>query len=284
MNIRNFKTKKENPFIDTSLCVSDETSHSQERNQLWWERKPMTYANWEANDRTPKTLENFLDVEKYMFANSPFFREEYDFSSKGGKTVLDIGCGTGGFSCCFAKMGAIVSSLDLTDAGVKLTALNAQLRKLNLSVVQADTENLPLQDSSFDYIFSWGVLHHTSNMAKAFFEVGRVLKSGGTGIIMVYHKNSIVYYLHGLFWLIFKGKLFSGETLSSVQRFYTDGFYHRYLREEEIIEMLINVGLTPVRCFSTQYQKKILPIIPRWLDKWLKARFGMCLVAEFKKR
>ena len=101
---------------------------------------------------------------------------------------------------------------------------------------------------------------------------------------MVYHKNSIVYYLHGLFWLIFKGKLFSGETLSSVQRFYTDGFYHRYLREEEIIEMLINVGLTPVRCFSTQYQKKILPIIPRWLDKWLKARFGMCLVAEFKKR
>ena len=192
MNNRNFKTKKENPFIDTSLRASDQTLDRQERNQLWWEHKPMTYANWEDCDRTPKTLKNFLDVERYMFANSPFFQEEYDFSSKKGKTVLDIGCGTGGFSCCFAKAGATVSSIDLTDAGVKLTALNAQLRDLNLTVVQADTENLPLQDSSFDYVFSWGVLHHTSNMLKAFFEVGRVLKSGGSGIIMVYNKNSIV--------------------------------------------------------------------------------------------
>ena len=100
---------------------------------------------------------------------------------------------------------------------------------------------------------------------------------------MVYHRASAVYYLNGLKWLLVKGKLFRGHTLRSVQDFYTDGYYHRYLRRGEIAGLLAGAGLTARRISVTQYQKPILPFIPGWLDRALKARFGMCLVAEFDK-
>ena len=127
------------------------------------------------------------------------------------------------------------------------------------------------------------MLHHTKDMDAALKEVFRVLKPGGEGLMMVYHKNSIVYYIHGLFWLLFKGKLFSGYNLETVQDFYTDGYYHQYLREKELRDYLSLAGIKPIKFTITQYQKKILPFVPNWLDQFLKRRFGMCLVCKFEK-
>lgn len=56
----------------------------------------------------------------------------------------------------------------------------------------ADAENLPFSNDMFDAIYSWGVLHHSPNTEKAILEVLRVLKSGGTAKIMIYHKNGVV--------------------------------------------------------------------------------------------
>jgi len=113
--------------------------------------------------------------------------------------------------------------------------------------------------------------------------VSRILKPGGRGLAMVYYRSSVAYYVHGLYWLLFKGRIFQGDTLHNVQRHYTDGYHHRYLTRKDMDELLRSVGLTTKNLTVTQYQKKILPFIPRRLDEFLKARFGMCLVAEFEK-
>ena len=65
--------EKTNPFTETSDLASKLSNDRQERNRLWWEAKPMTYANWDMEERSPKTLEEFIEIEKYMFTNSPFF-------------------------------------------------------------------------------------------------------------------------------------------------------------------------------------------------------------------
>ena len=57
-----------------------------------------------------------------------------------------------------------------------------------------------------------------------------------------------------------------GHTLESVQDFYTDGYYHRYLSRKEIVALLLGAGLRPRRIIVTQYQKKLLPRVPGWLD------------------
>ena len=48
---------------------------------------------------------------------------------------------------------------------------------------------MPLLDNSFDFVYSWGVLHHTQDPAKTLAEMWRVLKPGGTLAIWVYARN-----------------------------------------------------------------------------------------------
>ena len=272
-----------NPFTSTRAAVDEDTANSQERNRLWWERMPMTYADWHADDRLPVDAEEFKQIETRIFAASPFLRQWFDRMDFQGQKVLDVGCGSGALSCRLAKMGARVTALDITEAAVALARRNARAQGLDVDIVRMDAEDMVLPPASVDFVFSWGVLHHTDDIGAAFREVSRVLKPGKSGLVMVYHRASAVYYLNGLKWLLVKGKLFRGHTLRSVQDFYTDGYYHRYLRRHEIAGLLAGAGLTARRIGVTQYQKSILPFIPGWLDRALKARFGMCLVAEFDK-
>ena len=50
--------------------------------------------------------------------------------------------------------------------------------------------DIPHKDSTFDYVYSVGCLHHTGNLRRAVPEVYRVLRDGGKAIIMLYHKHS----------------------------------------------------------------------------------------------
>jgi hypothetical protein len=113
--------------------------------------------------------------------------------------------------------------------------------------------------------------------------VARVLRPGGAGLVMVYHRSSAVYYLKGLWWLVAKGKILSGHTLASVQDFYTDGYYHRHFTRRELAQGLGASGLSVARITVTQMQKKILPFVPGPLDRWLKSRIGWLIVAEFTR-
>jgi ubiquinone/menaquinone biosynthesis C-methylase UbiE len=277
------QTDPDNPFLSTREQAEGETAVGQQRNRLWWEKKPMTYADWEAEDRLPRSAEELTAIENQIIGLSPFMRGELDWAQFDGLDVLDIGCGSGALATRIAKHGARVTAVDLTQTAVDLTRENAGVQKLDVEVIRCDVEKLPIESDSFDFVFSWGVLHHTETFENALKEVNRVLKPGGRSLIMVYYRNSIVYYLHGLFWLIFKGNLFRGYRINGVQDLYTDGYFHRYFSVKEMRDCIEAAGLKPTGFRVTQYEKKILPGIPAWFDTYLKNKFGMCLVAEFEK-
>ncbi len=273
-----------NPFLKNRGDAEKASATDQDRNRLWWEGLPMTYADWAANDRLPETDADYRQIESYVLDQAPWLMSWFAETDLTDKRCLDLGSGSGIFSCLLARRGARMTAMDLTENGVNLTRKTSTFFGQDLAVVRGDAERNPFADGSFDFVFSWGVLHHTNDMESAVREMGRVVASGGRGLMMVYHRISVVYYLHGLFWLIFRGKLFQGHSLESVQDFYTDGYYHRYMTRRQLGEMLARAGLDVTFFNVTQYKKKILPLIPAALDRYLKARFGMCLVARFEKR
>lgn len=272
-----------NPFLSTREQAEDRTVIGQQRNRLWWETKPMTYADWEAEDRLPQSRAELTEIEDMIIGQSPFLRNQMDWHQFDGLDVLDIGCGSGALATRLARHGAHVTAVDLTQTAVDLTRNNADAQGLDVDVIRCDVEMLPIESDRFDFVFSWGVLHHTETFENALEQVHRVLKPGGRSLIMVYYRNSLVYYLLGLYWLVFKGYLFRGYTIHGVQDLYTDGYYHRYFSKKEMADCLLNTKLRPTEFGITQYEKKILPCIPNWLDRYLKRKFGMCLVAQFEK-
>jgi len=67
----------------------------------------------------------------------------------------------------------------------------------------SDGECLPFRSETFDVVYSNGVLHHTPDTAGAIREVHRVLRPGGIAKVMLYHRNSLNYWVeiilrHGL--------------------------------------------------------------------------------------
>lgn len=127
------------------------------------------------------------------------------------KRVLEIGSGAGAHSCLFKRRGADVTAIDLTPARALSTA-----RKLALAygpgparAYQADAENLPFQDESFDIVYSNGVLHHSEDTVRCIAEVHRVLRPGGRAVIMLYARHSANYWLSIVPRALLSGEIFT---------------------------------------------------------------------------
>ena len=104
-----------------------------------------------------------------------------DFDSTSGKKVLEIGVGLGADHQRFAASGAKLYGIDLTERAVKHTRRRIELFGLTSHLALGDAENLDFPDETFDIVYSWGVLHHSPDTAKAIEEVYRVLSRGGSG-------------------------------------------------------------------------------------------------------
>ena len=107
-----------------------------------------------------------------------------DPSELAGKRVLDVGCGPGRFLELMAHAGAEAWGADLSLA---VESARKNLGHMpNCRVVQADLFHPPFQEGEFDFIYSFGVLHHTPDPEAAFRNLVRYLKPGGRIAVWVY--------------------------------------------------------------------------------------------------
>ena len=96
--------------------------------------------------------------------------------TQAGCRALDLGCGTGYFSQQLQLRGYQVCAADLS---VQMLA-QAQLRCGDkVSYLEADAENLPLDDNQFDIAFSSLALQWCDDLSVPLKELKRVVKPGG---------------------------------------------------------------------------------------------------------
>jgi SAM-dependent methyltransferase len=197
--------------------MEDSQLKMQDRNDLkssirdWWANAPMTYgeqhgeAIYHRPDGSVETVElgspRFFELADEVFYrwNEPLHSTEakfgllFDYQRYRGKDVLEIGCGMGCMASNWSRQGARISAVDLNPVAVSQTRRRFQVMGLEGTIQEADAESLPFEDQSYDFVYSWGVLHHTPGIRQAISEIHRVLKPGGRVGLMLYNRNSILY-------------------------------------------------------------------------------------------
>ena len=160
---------------------------------------------WKIHSRTQLDSANKGKAMEGVSERNFSKRVDFPLVDLKGKMVLDAGCGMGRFSEIAAKYGAEVIGLDLSQA-VDVAMKNVGFQD-SVHLIQADIFKLPLRQDMFDFIFSFGVLHHTPDCARAFGMLPKLLKKNGKISIFVYSSyNKGIVYISG-FWRFFTTRL-----------------------------------------------------------------------------
>jgi SAM-dependent methyltransferase len=96
-----------------------------------------------------------------------------------GQDVLDIAAGTGNAAIPAAETGAAVTASDLTPELFEAGRRNAEAAGVELEWVEADAEDLPFEDESFDIVLSTFGIMFAPRHEVAAREALRVLRPGG---------------------------------------------------------------------------------------------------------
>lgn len=102
-----------------------------------------------------------------------------DFSDLTGKTVLDVGTGTGGFAILLARHGCRVTGIDLTPAMIEEARRQALEEGLEITFLVMDAQEPDFPEESFDYVVTRNLTWTLPDVEKAYRSWHRVLKTGG---------------------------------------------------------------------------------------------------------
>jgi len=156
----------------------------------YWNKRP---CNIRHSQKPVGSKEYFEEVEYKRYFVEPHILDFAEFEKWRGKKVLEIGCGIGTDSIMFAKHGAILTCIDLSEESVALTKKRFEVYQLKADIFVANVEELSkkLSLQEFDLIYSFGVLHHTENPNKAIEEIKKFMGKETELRIMLYNKFSL---------------------------------------------------------------------------------------------
>jgi SAM-dependent methyltransferase len=135
--------------------------------------------------------EFFQDLDAYRFDKLHYLPRLVDFNAFRGRDVLEVGCGIGTDLVRFARGGAIVSGIDLSQTAIDLARRNFEWHGVAPKELRiGNAEALPYRDETFDVVYGHGVLQYTADAARVVRECHRVLRPQGLAVFMVYNRIS----------------------------------------------------------------------------------------------
>ena len=176
-----------------------------EQVKTYWNARP---CNIRHSPSPVGTLKYFNEVEAKKYFVEPHIPEFAEFKRWKGKKVLEIGCGIGTDTMNFARAGAKVTAVDLSEESLSVARKRAEVLGLDIKFYQADAEQLsnvvPVEE--YDLVYSFGVIHHTPHPENVIRQIKKYLSENGTFKIMVYNRFSwkvlwiLIKYGKGEYW------------------------------------------------------------------------------------
>jgi glycosyltransferase involved in cell wall biosynthesis/SAM-dependent methyltransferase len=223
----------------------------------------------------PHTLEWFLEVERQRYQDdAPWLPGVLDWEGRAGQRVLHIGSGVGTDLAQFAKHGAEVTGAESCEKQMTAGQENFHLRGLPARFVHWQSDTLPLESGTFDLVYATGV-GGTSPVASVVSEMLRLLKVGGTALLIVPAECSLRYWCdsvwshgvstgdlsrHSLAAIVSQPMNGSGGESSATADVYTRARLRRLFRPFEAVQLWqlqLSPNLLPrsLRRFSTSIER-----------------------------
>lgn len=132
-----------------------------------------------------------------------------------GKRALDVCCGTGDVALALAKQGATVTGVDFSAKMLDKARIRGK-GQAGLRFVEADAANLPFPAKNFDLVTIAYGLRNLPNFDAGLNELVRVLRPGGSLLILDFGKPKFALWRRGYFvwlgWILpLFGRIFCGD-------------------------------------------------------------------------
>jgi ubiquinone/menaquinone biosynthesis C-methylase UbiE len=230
----------------------------------FWEADPCGSKQATAPAGTPAF---FAQVDARRARLEPFIADFADFEGARGRDVLEIGVGLGSDFVRFARAGARVTGVDLTQSAIDLVRQRMEGEAFDCELRVADAEALPFADASFDRVYSWGVLHHTPDTERAIAEARRVLRPGGELCVMLYARRSWVAIGLWLRYAALRGRLRSSLADVIANHMESDGT--KAYSVAELRAMFAPLDKLTVQHVATPYDRRVAGPLARMTGRWL---------------
>jgi 2-polyprenyl-3-methyl-5-hydroxy-6-metoxy-1,4-benzoquinol methylase len=272
----------------------DEVAISQVK--TYWDQRP---CNIRHSIAPIGSRQYFDEVEARKYFVESYIPGFAEFERWHSKRVLEVGCGIGTDTINFARHGAQVTSVDLSERSLEIARQRVSVYGLDDQVkfLGGNAEELrrfvPVEP--YDLIYSFGVIHHTPHPDAVLDQLRQYIHPGTTIKIMVYHRRSykVAWILlkegRGQFWKLRElvAKNSEAQTGCPVTYTYTrregrellerHGFRVRNIQVEHIFPYRI-ADYVQYRYVKEFYFRWMPPALFRAMEK----RFGwhLCVTAE----
>ena len=284
--------------------TADQHEGWQNANRTWWETHPMRYDWKDGIPYEEFSQEFFAEIDRRFFSAvelyAPCKKIPFDwlieFDSLRTKDVLEIGVGNGSHAQLLAEHAKSFAGIDLTEYSVRSTSERLRVFGLPGTVAEMDAEKMLFPDKSFDFVWSWGVIHHSANTRRIIEEMHRVLRPGGEAVVMVYHRTLWEYYVQGALLAVLSGQIFKPAALHATIQRRTDGAMARYYTRAEWQQLVSDLfAIKEIRIYGKktelvplpagELKDRIVSSIPNSLSRFLtnKCQWGSFLVSRLVK-
>jgi 2-polyprenyl-3-methyl-5-hydroxy-6-metoxy-1,4-benzoquinol methylase len=263
--------------------------------RAYWNARP---CNIRHSQRPVGSKEYFDEVEARKYFVEPHIPGFAEFPRWAGKRVLEIGCGIGTDTINFARAGAQVTAVDLSDESLTLARQRAEVFGLSnrIRFYAADAERLAdtVPPEPYDLVYSFGVIHHTPHPERVIRQVrDHFVGPESTLKIMVYHRDSWkVFWIlltegKGAFWKMDElvARNSEAQTGCPVTYTYTRAGGKKLLAGFHVTDVWVD-HIFPYQIPEYKQYRYVMNwyfrMLPRPAFRWLERKFGwhLCLTAR----
>lgn len=259
----------------------------------YWDRRPCNI--W----HSLVDIDEFPWMYSYQVANRKYYVEPHipafaDFPHWRGKTVLELGCGIGTDALSFAKGGARVVAIDISEKSLEIARKRARALGLSgmIAFAWGNIEELTAMlllwpGKKYDLVYSFGALHHTPQPARAIQELRRYMQSDSILKIMLYHRytpkvlSALRHWRPGMSVDDAVAKMSEAQRGCPITHTYTKKSAAELLRGFEILDMHVD-HIFPWRVKDYVEHRYVYNWWYRWMPprlfRWLEQHFGWHLL------